>query len=258
MIVPVATYERGQLAPLFRSCRHDRVLIDSVLEGSFGEAFTDSLSRPTVARLDSGSFSMLAGEAESPTARHLLEFALPRYVTPQDATWRRLLVDTFGRRVSVIEFTTYSARALDRTRLQSLEEAIPSGHSVVPLDATLAERCGAELGNEYFLEHFHSTADFLTRGLSYCVVASGRIVAAASSTSASLRAIDIEIETAEEHRCRGLGSAVGARLVRECLARDLEPCWFAANEESGRLARRLGFSRGETYETLAFHQAPTF
>jgi len=105
--------------------------------------------------------------------------------------------------------------------------------------------------NEYFLECFSSVDDFLARGLGYCVVRAGRIVAAAGSAAASSTAIDIEIETAPEHRRRGLGSAVGSRLVRECLAHDIRPCWLAANEESGRLARHLGFSPGETYGTLA-------
>jgi len=254
VIVSVAPAERQRLVGLFRACRRDRVHIDSVLEGSFGEAFTDSLTYPTVARLDSGSFSMLAGEAGAPAARHLLGFPLPRYVTPQGAAWRQLLANAFAGQAAVLTFTTYSATAVEPAHLAEFEAALPPAYTILRLDAALAGRCGRELGNEYFLEAFQSVADFLARGLGYCVMRSGRIVAAASSTAASSRAIDIEIETAEEHRHRGLGSAVAARLVRECLAKGIEPCWLAANEESERLALRLGFTRGDAYETLALEE----
>lgn len=251
VIVSVTPHERQRLVELFRECRRDRVHIDSVLEGSFGEAFTDSLTRPTVARLDSGSFSMLAGAAGSPAARNLLGFPLPRYVTPQDEAWRELLADTYFGQAAVLTFTTCSAASVEPAHLEELEAALPPDYTILRLDAALAERCGNELGNEYFLEAFHSVADFLARGLGYCVIYSGRIVAAASSTAASSRAIDIEIETAKEHRCRGLGSAVAARLVRECLAKGIEPCWLAANKQSERLAVHLGFTRGDSYEALA-------
>ena len=67
----------------------------------------------------------------------------------------------------------------------------------------------------------------------------------------SSQAIDIEIETVPGFREQGLGTAVGAKLVSHCLERGIEPRWLAANAASERLALRLGYVRGETYETFA-------
>jgi predicted GNAT family acetyltransferase len=101
------------------------------------------------------------------------------------------------------------------------------------------------------IENFHSVDDFLGRGIGYCVVHHNRIVSAATSMAASRRAIDIEIETVPGYRKQGLATVAGAQLVAYCLERGIEPCWLAANAASERLALRLGYVRGDRYETLA-------
>ena len=49
----------------------------------------------------------------------------------------------------------------------------------------LAGRLGAEMGNPYFMEQFHSVNDFLERGEGVCVLHEGRVVCAATSAAAS-------------------------------------------------------------------------
>lgn len=68
--------------------------------------------------------------------------------------------------------------------------------------------------------------------------------------AASRNAIDIEIETAENFRRKGLGTMVGAKLVLHCIQNNIKPKWLAANEDSENLALRLGFTKGEYYETF--------
>ena len=70
--------------------------------------------------------------------------------------------------------------------------------------------------------------------------------------------IEIEIDTKEECRRRGLALACGARLILECLDRGLYPSWDAANLDSVRLAEKLGyrFDRAYTaYETYGGRSA---
>ena len=57
-------------------------------------------------------------------------------------------------------------------------------------------------------------------------------VAGASSYSMYTGGIEIELDTKEEHRRKGLALAVAARLILECLDRGLYPCWDAANLQS--------------------------
>jgi GNAT superfamily N-acetyltransferase len=249
--VELATNDRHLLEPLFEDCRYDRVLIDTVLEGYFGTAYTDSVSHPTVARLDSGAFTLLGGDPGAAGVTDLLHLAPISYVTPQSDEWRRRLKDEFGARVSALPFVDFSTVSLDPIHLARLAQLAPPRLDLVPIDRSLVEQLPSDMENPYFLENYQSADDFLERGLGYCILNQNRIVSAATSTARSRKAIDIEIATVPDYRRQGLGTVVGARLVATCLERGLEPRWLAANAASEALALKLGYVREETYETLA-------
>lgn len=65
--------------------------------------------------------------------------------------------------------------------------------------------------------------------------------AGASSYSVYKGGIEIEIDTSPEYRRRGLATACGARLIIECIDRDLYPSWDAQNVWSVALAEKLGY-----------------
>lgn len=242
---------RKALLPLFKEYQYDRVLIDSVIEGNFGSAYVDSVSHPSVARLDSGAFTMLGGNPLVTGAKDLLRFAPIYYVTPQDNEWRNLLQREFGARISAISFTDFSSGSLDLTQLAKLIGAVPPTFELKRIDKPLAEQVPSDMGNAYFFENFESIDDFLGRGIGFCILHQDKVVSAATSMAHSSQAIDIEIETVPGFRKRGLGAAVGAKLVSHCLEQRIEPRWLAANAVSERLALKLGYVQGETYETYA-------
>ena len=249
VIVEIKAADRNVLVPLFKDCQYDRVLIDSVLEGNFGSAYADSVSQPTVTRLDSGAFTMLGGNPVVARARDLLHYAPIDYVTPQDNEWRNLLQREFGTRISVLPFTDFSAESLDLAQLAELTWAVPPTFELEQIDKPLAEQIPFDIGNEYFFENFQSVDDFLGRGIGFCILHQDKIVSAATSMAQSSKAIDIEIEIVPAFRRQGLGTVVGAKLVSYCLEQKIEPRWLAANVVSERLALKLGYVRGETYET---------
>ena len=49
-----------------------------------------------------------------------------------------------------------------------------------------------------------------------------------------------ETDTREDHRRKGLAYACGAKLILECLERELYPSWDAQNMWSVALAEKLG------------------
>jgi len=63
--------------------------------------------------------------------------------------------------------------------------------------------------------------------------------------------IEIQIDTREDHRRKGLAAACGAALILECLKRGIYPGWDAANMESVRLAEKLGYRLKGPYYTWA-------
>jgi len=249
--VEIEAANRYSLTPLFENCQYDRVLIDSVLEGYFGNAYADSVRQPTVARLDSGAFTLLGGNPLAAGVKDLLRLAPIGYVTPQTDEWRRILQDKLGAGMTALPFTDFSPVALDPTHLARLIRTVPPTFELKRIDKPLAEQLPSDLCNTYFVENFHSVEDFLGRGIGYCLVHQNKIVSAATSMAQSSKAIDIEIVTAPDFRKQGLATVVGAKLVAHCLEQKIEPRWLAANDVSEKLALKLGYVRGETYETFA-------
>ena len=55
------------------------------------------------------------------------------------------------------------------------------------------------------------------------------------------RGIEVSIYVGEPFQQRGVATALGRKLVLECLKNNLRPNWDAANPESCKLAKKLGF-----------------
>ncbi len=70
----------------------------------------------------------------------------------------------------------------------------------------------------------------------------------ASSYSSYQGGIEIEIDTREDCRRKGLASVCGARLVLECLNRGMYPSWDAQNLWSVGLAEKLGYHFSHEYD----------
>jgi len=69
----------------------------------------------------------------------------------------------------------------------------------------------------------------------------------ASSYSSYKGGIEIQIDTREDCRRKGLATVCGARLILECLSRDLYPSWDAQNQWSVSLAGKLGYRFDHAY-----------
>ena len=192
---------------------------------------------------------MLGGNLTAAGAKCLLDLAPISYVTPQNDAWRNLLQREYGTRISVLPFTDFASKSLDPTHLTDSISALPSDFKLRRIDKPLADRLPSDIGNEFFFENFHSVDDFLGRGIGFCILHQGKAVSAATSMAQSAKAIDIEIETVLAFRKQHLGTIAGAKLVIYCLENQIEPRWLAANSVSEKLALKLGFVRGETYET---------
>jgi L-amino acid N-acyltransferase YncA len=77
-------------------------------------------------------------------------------------------------------------------------------------------------------------------------------VGIAYSSLVCSRGIEISIFVDEAHRRQGVATAVGANLLLACLQRGLHPNWDAANPESVKLAKKLGYESVGPYEAY-FH-----
>ena len=82
-------------------------------------------------------------------------------------------------------------------------------------------------------------------------VRDGEVLSGASSYSVYDGGIEIEIDTREDCRRRGLAAACAARLILACLDRGWYPNWDAANPASAALAEKLGYRVARAYAAYA-------
>jgi GNAT superfamily N-acetyltransferase len=231
--------------------RELRAVVDGVLDGGLGAARADGGGRPRSARLDIGCYAILGGDAHTPAARALVEGvrAPCELVFGGEDAWRALVHAVHRGRLSARPMREYDPTALDPARLHALAAALPAGYALLPLDATLAGQLGPDLV-PHALAVYPDAQDFARRGLGYGAVQGGRLVCAASSYTRGPATLELAIATHPDHRGRGLGRAVAARLAAEALARGIAPHWSAANPVSQRMALALSYREAGLCEAL--------
>lgn len=223
----------GWNAPMVRAC----------LQGRMGRVTT--LGEDS-AMASIGDFCFLAGEP----VPELVEQTRAPILVPCGGGWPEQIKAVLGERA--VPFTRYTTRhapeRFDRHRLFSFTTALPQGFSIKLIDKdmyfTLMEQewawdlCGC----------FENADDFLAQGLGVAVTMGGDLpVAGAASYAACDGAIEIEIDTRPDFRRLGLATACGAKLILECLARDIYPGWDAHDSRSLSLAEKLGYQLDRPY-----------
>ena len=230
-----------RIAPLFEGW--EEAMIWSCLQGVMGRAVWNE-SR-TAAAIISGDFGFLAGEPDG----ELLGQVPGPLLVPRTEAWSRLIERVYEDRA--VQETRYAILkepdVFDREKLSRFAAAVPEGYEVRQISEELVPVLLAEEWSKDFCSAFDSAADCCRRGLGYVALWDGTPVAGAGSYCVYNGGIEIEIDTREDHRRRGLAAVCGARLILACLDRGLYPSWDAHDLRSVALAEKLGYHRGEPY-----------
>lgn len=241
--------ERGVLASMFDKKRAG-FLVDTVLEGHAGTAMVDDKKAPNVAMLSYADVVVFHGDAEHPKARALAEL-LPeeRAVLPSSEAWHSLLAEVWGQRYVPIERFAFTHEQLDEAHLRDLASAVPEGYTIHPIDLATATTIATDpdLISPDHVRNFGTPQDFMDRGFGFCATKDGAIVAGASTYAVCSKGIEIQVNTQEAHRGRGLATVLSARLILEAWKRGLTAPWDAANEASAALAVKLGYTPAGTW-----------
>ena len=264
MLTPVPPDSRGALRPLFDGLVGLHGVIDSVLDGTLGEAYADDPANPRVAQLEL-DFIAVAGDPEAPAAADALRSLASSHHLAVPESWTDLLMDVRGDNLQPYDRFTYSPGPWDRSTLAALRQPLSDGFV---LEQITNETVAAfETLAESLVYNFDSTDDFLARGIGFGIFpvtheptssahpepVEGRAaeprtcVAGCSSYAISSRTLEFEIQTREDHQRRGLALVTGSRMIEHCLDNGLEPAWDAAHEGSALLAERLGFANRQDY-----------
>ncbi len=264
MIYELSSDHFQRAAPVYADVWFDRSSIDSVLAGQrAGRVFVDDPSRPSAALLfhhignnyPAGEVSgaLLSFIRETPAEPGVFSIPFIRYYAAS-AAWEQAILDGAPAFVQVTPRRTFVLEDCAQTPFANWRDLLPPGVEIRRIDRALAKRVDRELSDQYIGPVWHEDGfapdrypaagydNFVRKSVGFCALMDGKIVSAAWAGSLSDGHIDVEIETADGYRGRGLATLTCAALLEECAARGLASEWICdtANLASGRLALRLG------------------
>ena len=241
------------VAPLF--AQWQETLIWSALEGGMGSIWI--LDKPARAALcENGDFLFLAGSAQEKQTVQLLQTWKQLYegrfiiLAAADPACEENVREIFGK--AAVRERRWAFRkdtdAFDPAKLNAYVQNLPRGVVLRNLDEELAARSMAQDWSRDWCSQFDGVPDFLSRGMGVAAMCGDEIIGGASSYTVWSGGIEIQIDTRQDWRGKGIATACGAALMLRCLDRGLLPSWDAANDPSRRLASRLGFVEAGPYD----------
>ena len=156
----------------------------------------------------------------------------------------------YGSKAKV--FTRYATKKepgiFNQSKLEQAAASLPESFTLSTIDEKLYKLCKSETWSADLVSQFPTYDMFQKLGIGVVIRKDGLILSGASSYSRYRDDIEIEIDTREEYRRKGLAYICGAKLILECLKRNLYPSWDAHNPASIALAEKLGYHFSHTYE----------
>ena len=207
--------------------------------------YVTDLENPKSAMTHLAEFAFFAGEPD----RELASFK-PRGVVgmmPCSEAWAKLIEECQPDADKVTRYAIKKDTKFNRANLERLVAALPEGYEIRRIDGDLYDKCMEIDDFEDGVCHFGSKEAYLKQGRGFVALKDGEPVSMASSYTVYREGIEIEVDTLDEERRKGLASAVCAALILSCLDDGLYPSWDAANMNSVHLAEKLGYEFSHEY-----------
>lgn len=227
----------------------NETLIWSCLQGIMGEIHTNSTEDAAMAIL--GDFAFYAGKPCEELVRFKPESCSKDFIimVPQNGAWADLIEKCYGAKAKKV--TRYAIKkekdVFDVSKLEQAASGLPEGYELKLLEEQEYDLCRSSRWAYDLVSQFKDYNTYKKLGMGYVVLKDGELAAGASSYSRYNEGIEIEIDTEKEHRRKGLAYACGAKLILECLKKDLYPSWDAQNKWSVALAEKLGYHFSHEY-----------
>lgn len=226
-------------------------MIWSCLQGYMGEAWADDYENPSCAQIIIADFCFFAGKANKDLVLNKPDSFKSDFIimVPTDESWSQLIEDCY--KTNSKKISRYAIKkephVFDTDKLNKIVENITPPFKVEMIDEKIYNQAMQNEWSKDLCSHFKNYDDYKNRALGAAVLYNEEIVSGASSYSVYNEGIEIEIDTREDFRRKGLALACGAKLILECLKRGLYPSWDAQNKWSVALSEKLGYHFDKEY-----------
>lgn len=236
---------RYQIAPLFEGC--NETMVWSCLQGCMGSAWADHADAPTSALIINADFCFLGGEPNVGLVQGLPSGFL--ILVPPSAKWAELIEQEYPETAKRI--TRYAIKkepdVFNHQILQSNLKRLPAGYSLNRVDEPIYHQLNQENWSRDLCGQFPTYQDYQVHGIGSVVLYGDVPVSGASSYTYYNGGIEIQVDTKEGFRRKGLALACCSKLILTCLDQGLYPSWDAHNRKSVALSQKLGYHFDREY-----------
>lgn len=232
----------------------EETLIWSCLQGIMGKIYANDLNNPTAAMAIIGDFIFFAGNPNIELVSYKPVWCTQTFMimVPQNEHWENLITQFYKEKAEIV--SRYAIKKephiFDKEKLEKAVASLPKQYTLSMIDKRLYRMCKSEMWSADLVSQFSSYEKYHELGIGVVICKDNFIVSGASSYSRYQEGIEIEIDTKEEYRRKGLASVCGAKLILECLKRNLYPSWDAQNKASVALAEKLGYHYSHAYTAI--------
>ncbi len=220
-------------------------LIYSCLQKVMGKIFVTDLDSPQSAMAYVGCFAFYAGRPDQELVSNKPKgFVI---MVPQNKAWEACIEACFPSAKKVTRYAIKKDTHFDQDYLKNLVSKLPEGYEMKPIDDKIYDMCLPDPVTRDFVSSFESKEKYLELGRGMVILKSGQIVAGASSYTRYREGIEIEVDTVENERKKGLATIASAALILRCLEEGLYPSWDAQNMNSVHLSEKLGYEFDHEY-----------
>jgi RimJ/RimL family protein N-acetyltransferase len=223
--------------------------VDCILDETMCSVQVDDPNDPKSLCIQMQIFWYFAGDPRTEWSQRMIAQIPPYdFIMPSAAGWLEEIREMYGEKLQPYTRFSFSAESLSRDRLTQLWETSPHKNLVYPMDLESIEILSSSPDTCFGIETFQSSQDFLDRGFGFVAKRDGQILGHAYSTLISKKGMEVSIWVTERQRQRGMATTLASRLLLESMDRGLEPHWDAANGESVKLAKKLGYNFTGIYD----------
>lgn len=223
----------------------EETLIYSCLQKVMGKVFVTDPESPVSAMAFVGVFAFLAGEPD----RELVINKPDGFVimVPQDDRWSALIEECYPDARKVTRYAIRKDTVFDRDHLAEMAAGLPEGYELRKIDPDIYDMCLKNPVTADFVSAFGSKEKYLELGRGMVILKDGKFVSGASSYTRYKEGIEIEVDTIESERRKGLATIVCSALMLACLEEGLYPSWDAHDMNSVQLSKKFGYEFDHEY-----------
>ncbi len=229
-------------------------MIISCLQKVMGKIYVDCLDNPKSAIAILGDFCFIVGIVNEDMLSIIKKDFM--IVIPCHLEWQNFIEEKYQKNIKKI--TRYAFKKekniFDIRKLENIVSYLPKKYQIKLIDEDLYHDCQKDSWCHDFVSQYEDYQTYQNLGIGVVILKDNQIISGASSYSRYKEGIEIEIDTHINYRKQGLALICAAKLILECLNKNLYPSWDAHNLASVQLAQKLGYHFEQEYVAYEFYK----